>query len=78
MKKILEKLPNKKFTIFLEGNIGWGKTTLLNKYLNVDNIHITPFHEYLEKFEELKRCNLSQLLYRVFMEYQCGNALCCY
>lgn len=63
MNKILEKVGNKKFNIFVEGNIGAGKTTLINKYLNGDKFNVTYFHDYLLKFEELKNCSLPQMLY---------------
>lgn len=51
----------KPFTVFVEGNIGSGKTTFLNYFLNKPDVNVCA--EPVEKWRNIKGHNLLELMY---------------
>ncbi|KAG5684026.1 hypothetical protein PVAND_013279 [Polypedilum vanderplanki] len=58
-KKVSEKLP---YTVFIEGNIGSGKSTFLEHFSKFKNASLIP--EPLEEWKNLNGINLLDLLYK--------------
>lgn len=59
VKKIAAKQP---FTVFIEGNIGSGKTTYLNHFKQFDDVHLLT--EPVEKWRDCGGVNLLDLMYK--------------
>ena len=59
--KNIVKANKRQFTIAIEGNIGSGKSTFLQHFNDYDNVEVIT--EPVEKWTDLKGCNLLQKMY---------------